>query len=841
MHGTEPAGPQAGDAAWRRARRWLRERLGLRKAVPEPADKLGERRDDERRLVSNERLFDSIIENLPAMVFLKRASDLTFERLNQAGLKLLGMEAADLIGKSDHDMFPKEQADHFAAADRKVLAQTGVLETLEEPIRTADGDTRYLRTSKIALRDEAGRPTHLLGLSVEITEQRRAEEALRTLNAELESRVRERTTAAEASERFIRATMDALVARVAVLDELGRVIATNAAWRAFGGEPGMEPFAVFEGDSYLEALDRFAAEGHQPEARHIAAGVRDVIAGAREVFTIEHASLVVGNRRWYLCRVSRFATSGPPWVVVTHDDVTDVHVAREQAAAGERMIASLDTVAPVGIFRLDASGATRSVNQRYCEILGLEWEEIVDDGWRRAVHPEDLERVIGAWDGAVRTHTPVQVEYRFLHRDGTEVWVIGQTVEIVDASGTVTGYVGTLTDITERRGLEAQLAQAVKMEAIGKLTGGIAHDFNNFLGIIMGNLDLLRERAAGDHGAMRLIDAALRGAARSADLTQSLLAFSRRQPLDPRLTNVSERLGATIDLVRRSLGDGIELAPELVPDPWPVRIDGAQFDSCILNLANNARDAMPAGGTLRIATRNQRLDEAYAAANPGASAGDHVAIEVTDTGTGMTPETAARAFEPFFTTKPTGHGTGLGLSMVYGFVKQSGGHISLASEPGAGTTVRIYLPRDRHAGPATEASGPRARPPLPTGRETVLVVEDNEQMRQTATAQLTSLGYRVVEAENGQAALAVLDRGNHFDLLFSDVVMPGEPDGYGLARIARERRPGIRVLLTSGFPGDALSRDGRADDLPLLGKPYRKEELARALRAVLDGPDPSGQ
>ncbi len=796
-----------------------------------------ERHKAEQRMEANERLLDSIIENLPAMVFLKRADDLSFERVNQVGLRLLGRESAEMIGRRDHDLWPKEQADFFVAVDRQALAQTDVLEITEEPIATAESGLRYLRTSKIALRDEERRPTHLLGLSVDITEQRLAEEALRRLNAELEDRVRERTAAAEAGEQFIRATMDALIARVAVLDESGIVVAINAAWREFGSEPGMAPYAIFEGDNYLDACDRFAAEGILAEASEIAAAIRDVIAGRRDDCAVEHASLVADKQQWYLCRVSRFAADGPGRVVVTHDDVTDVHDARAAAAAGARMIASLDAVAPVGIFRLDAQGNTRSVNRRYCEITGLDPDELLDDGWRKAVHPEDVDRVIGAWNSAVRTHSPVQVEYRFVHRDGSVVWVIGQTVEILDPSGAVTGYVGTLTDVTERRALESQLAQAVKMEAIGNLTGGIAHDFNNFLGIIMGNLDLLRERAAGDPGATKLIDAALRGATRSADLTQSLLAFSRRQPLDPRLTNISQRLGLALDLLKRSLGGEISLLPDLAPEPWPVRIDGAQFDSCILNLANNARDAMPQGGRLHVVTRNVRLDDAYAAANHGASAGDYVMIEVTDTGSGMPAEAAARAFEPFFTTKPIGHGTGLGLSMVYGFVKQSGGHISLYSEPGQGTTVRMYLPRDRHAGLAPTLDTLPAARPMPTGSEFVLVVEDNEQLRQTAVAQLTSLGYRVVEAENGPAALAILDHaGQPLDLLFTDVVMPGEPDGYGLARLARERRPGIRVLITSGFPGDALNRNGGDIDLPMLGKPYRKEELARTLRAVLDAP-----
>lgn len=798
-----------------------------------------DRLDAERKLTENERLLDSIIENLPAMIFLKSAHDLRFERLNRAGQQLLGYSSEELNGQTDREMWPENQADHFQAVDRQLLEGSGATKVIEETISTKSGEIRHLRTSKIALRDEDGRPAHILGLSIDITEQKRAQEDLRRLNADLENRVAERTIALADSEQFIRSTIDALRARVAVLDEHGKVITTNASWRRFGGDGGMAEYSVQEGDSYLEACEQLEQSGRLDEAGEIAEAVRDVIAGRRNSVSVEHKGLAPEDERWFLCHVSRFESGASARVVVTHDDVTDVHIAREQAAVGARMIASLDAVAPVGIFRLDAEGNTKSVNQRYCEITGLTWDELLDDGWRRAVHPDDIERVIKSWNIAMRTHSPVQVEYRFVHSDGTIVWVIGQTVEIVDPSGKIAGYVGTLTDITERRALEMQLAQAVKMEAIGKLTGGIAHDFNNFLGIIMGNLDLLRERLGDDPTTNRLIDAALRGATRSADLTRSLLAFSRQQPLDPRLANVSERLETVIELITQSLGEAVELSTSLAEDIWLVRVDGTQFDSCILNMAKNASDAMPRGGRLSIVTRNVRLDEAYVSANPETSAGDHVLIEIADTGAGMSPETIARAFEPFYTTKPAGHGTGLGLSMVYGFVKQSGGHIDLYSEPGHGTTVRIYLPRDRHSSLAATEQMESNRLPMPMGTETVLLVEDNEQFRETAMTQLRSLGYTVIEADSGDTALPILQRSPRPDILFSDIVMPGSLNGFALAARAREICPGIGILLTSGFPGDTLRRNVPQDpDLPLLSKPYRKEELARALRDVLDSPAP---
>jgi signal transduction histidine kinase/ActR/RegA family two-component response regulator len=398
------------------------------------------------------------------------------------------------------------------------------------------------------------------------------------------------------------------------------------------------------------------------------------------------------------------------------------------------------------------------------------------------------------------------------------------------------GIVGIATDVTEQLRTEEQLREAVKMEAIGKLTGGMAHDFNNYLGVIIGNLGLLAELETGASDAAQLIDAARAGSLRAAELTRSLLAFARRQPLDPRPTDANRRVAAIAELLRRTLGEDIALTTALASDLWPVTIDSAQLDACIVNLANNARDAMARGGSLSIATRNTRLDETYARANVGAAAGDHVLIEISDSGTGMPPEVAASAFEPFFTTKEPGHGTGLGLSMVYGFVRQSGGHIKIDTEVGHGTTVRLYLPRDRAAeAAATAATAARAAAPV-GGTETILVVEDNEQMREMATVALTRRGYRVIAVASGAAALDILDQpAPHLDLLFTDIVMPGEPDGHELASLAVERRPDIRILLTSGYPGGRWHDHGiDASTTNLLGKPYQLDDLLRAVRAALD-------
>ena len=380
-----------------------------------------------------------------------------------------------------------------------------------------------------------------------------------------------------------------------------------------------------------------------------------------------------------------------------------------------------------------------------------------------------------------------------------------------------------------RMGMEQQLRRAQRMEALGKLTEGLAHNFNTHLGVIIGNLDLLEDTHGDDPKARQLIENAMQGANHAAQLTRSLLTFASRQPLDAQAIQVNERLQLIAGLLERALGHDIVLTVDLAHDVWPVQVDGTQFDNAILNLANNARDAMPDGGRLTITTQNLRLVRPEPRLHGEVPTGDHVLITVSDVGSGMSVETAAHALEPFFTTKSL-QGTGLGLSMVYGFVAQSGGQITLDSEPGRGTTVRLYLPR-HHA-----AVAPSPTPPVRRGTETVLVVEDNEAMRRTTAMQLARLGYRVLEASDASAALAILERAAPTpDLLFSDIRMPGELDGEGLAHRARARWPDLAILLTSGASdGAAESRRNDPATRPMLHKPYGRDELARAVRTALD-------
>jgi PAS domain S-box-containing protein len=407
-------------------------------------------------------------------------------------------------------------------------------------------------------------------------------------------------------------------------------------------------------------------------------------------------------------------------------------------------------------------------------------------------------------------------------------------VPLKDIRGKAEYLLGYSEDITERKAIEQQLRQALKMEAVGQLTGGVAHDFNNLLGVIIGNLDIAAEIAAADPTLRETVQEALNAALRGAELTRRLLAFSRKQPLQPAVVDLNQGLPQIAGMLRRTLGEQVAVELHPGPDLWPVKVDPAQLDEAILNLAINARDAMPKGGTVSIETQNVRLDRDYAAANPDAGEGEHVQLTISDTGEGMSADVVERCFEPFFTTKGIEKGTGLGLSMVYGFVKQSGGHIKIYSEIGHGTTVKIYLPRND--GGAAERPRPSADQAPAQGTELVLMVEDNKDLRTVTLKQLTDLGYRTLEADNAAAALKILAERPDIDLLFTDIVMPGGMSGTELAREARRLYPRLKILLTSGYSARVMANGFHdIEGLELLNKPFRRRDLAQRLRSVLEG------
>jgi PAS domain S-box-containing protein len=393
-------------------------------------------------------------------------------------------------------------------------------------------------------------------------------------------------------------------------------------------------------------------------------------------------------------------------------------------------------------------------------------------------------------------------------------------------------FVGIIHDLTGRQQTEEQLRQAQKMETVGQLSGGIAHDFNNLLTVIVGNAEHLSDQLKSRQDLRQISDDICQAGERGAELTQRLLAFSRRQMLQPAAIDCHDLLGSMYKLLKRTLRENIEIKIAGNSDTVQAFADRAQLESAVLNLCLNAQDAMPAGGHLTLTTAVASLDEHYQQLHPEILPGEYAMVAVTDDGEGMPPEVAARAFEPFYTTKEVGKGSGLGLSMVYGFTKQSNGHVSIYSEPGLGTTVRIYLP---YVAANAEGTPPAAdEKSTPPGHETILVVEDDLFVRASVILRVEGLGYTVVAAANGNEALAMLKANPGVDLLFTDIVMPGGMNGWELADLARQIRPGLPVLFSSGYAREALVEQGRASaELAILTKPYRKAELALRLREAL--------
>jgi signal transduction histidine kinase len=385
--------------------------------------------------------------------------------------------------------------------------------------------------------------------------------------------------------------------------------------------------------------------------------------------------------------------------------------------------------------------------------------------------------------------------------------------------------------LDEKSVADVQLRQAQKMEAVGQLTGGVAHDLNNILTVITGTIEILAEAVAGQPELVAVAKMIEEAAARGGDLTQRLLAFARKQPLQPCEVDVNALVMEAAKLLRPTLGERIETRMKLAGDAWPALIDPSQLTNAILNLSLNARDAMPGGGALIIETSNVVLDDVYVSMNSDVVAGDYVMVAVTDTGHGIPAAILNKVFEPFFTTKDVDKGTGLGLSMVYGFVKQSNGHIKIYSEEGHGTTIRIYLPRA--AGVADPAVA-ESLPVLEGGRETILVVEDDNLVRTFVVSQIQSLGYLTLAAVNAAEAMAVIDGPHAIDLLFTDMIMPGAMNGRQLAAAALKRRASLRILYTSGYSNEAIIHHGQLDaGVLLLAKPYRKSDLARMIRTAL--------
>ncbi|HEV2566591.1 MAG TPA: PAS domain S-box protein [Microvirga sp.] len=523
-------------------------------------------------------------------------------------------------------------------------------------------------------------------------------------------------------------------------------------------------------------------------------------------------------------------------------DLTERKKAQEALKESEERFRLLvQGVTDYAIYMLDPQGHVTNWNAGAQRIKGYTESEIVGKHFSHFYTDEDLATELPrrALETAAR-EGKFEAEGWRVRKDGTRFWASVVIDPIRNDQGDLIGFAKITRDITERRKTQealeeaqAALFQAQKMEAVGQLTGGVAHDFNNLLTIIVNNLDLLT-RNARDPRDVKLIESAQRAAERGAKLTQQLLAFSRRQPLQPNAHNPNTLIEGFEAVLRRACGELIRLQLSLAPRIRWISVDAPQFESALLNLVVNARDAMPDGGSLKIITGNVALNEEDAALS-SLQPGQYVSIAVQDTGTGMTPDIVNRVFEPFFTTKEIGKGTGLGLSQVYGFVTQSGGHIKVDSTPGQGTRVTMLLPAQESGDDVPEEESDTERPARDSAG-TVLIVEDEPAVLEVASDIFDSLGYDVVTATDANEALKVLDGNPSIDVLFSDVIMPNGMNGVELSKKAREMRPALKILLASGYPMSALPSDGLGAGVSFISKPYRWTELADKLRGLRTGP-----
>ena len=685
-----------------------------------------------------------------------------------------------------------------------------------EPVRVEminyrkDGSEFWAEIDVAPMADVNGWYTHWIAILRDTTRRRQAEDRLRERERELR----------QLAERQA-AILDALPAHVALLDREGRILSVSRSWHDFAAASGIDASSPI-GDSYL------AFPWGEP-SKDIAQGLAAVLAGEQQQFSIDHLCGQGSSRRWYRLIAAPLAIGRSVGAVVMHLDVTPNKLGEEALRREKEFSELLIKSSTEGIVVFDREFRVTLWNPGIERITGVGAEQMLG----RRIFQMFAAAVGGTAETAMRgtlegREASLYDQRYSIAETGRDGFFEAYFAPLYSRGREVIGGIGFLRETTERRRIEDALRQSQKMEAVGQLTGGIAHDFNNMLTVIAGNLELLESKLGDRPRLLRLVNSAALAASRAEKLTQQLLTFSRRQQLRPQSIDFNQIVIGMDDLLHRTVGEHVEIRKQLAPELWSALADPNQIETALLNLILNARDALGESGQIVIETGNAIVTAAEGELAPGA----YATLAVTDTGQGMSEEVLAHVFEPFFTTKEVGKGTGLGLAQVYGFIKQSSGHVRIESRVGEGTTVRLYLPRAEGVTGAAGMAPMRAQ--QYRGHETVLVVEDDHGVRDFAVSVLRELGYRVLEAATGDAALGLIEATSGIDLLFTDVVMPGGLNGVDLAKAALERRPELRVLFTSGYTTRLVEREWPAGRPDLLRKPYRSVDLAQRVRAALD-------
>jgi len=788
----------------------------------------------QRYLAGEHERLRAMFAQAPGFMAMLTGPEHRYELVNGAYLGLV--ERADIIGRRVGEVLPEAEAQGFVALLDRVYASgrpyTG--EATEIWLTGAGGASRqhYLDFVFQPVRGEDGRVIGIFVQGNDVTERVRAEQELRK------------------SEARFRTFAQAMPNQVWSADARGQLDWFNEKIHEYSGCRHQD----LVGDGWGRMVH--PGDLHAVRTRWTEAVATGMVFEA-EVRLRRHD----GIYRWHLNRaVPLRAESGmvEGWIGTNTDIEEQKTTAQRYAALNDDLQGqvALRTAERDRMWRLSKDillvcgfdGRVEAVSPAFGALLGWSETDFLGKNFLDFVHPEDRNATVAQMAALARGTYVYKFENRYRRKDGT--WCLLSWTAAADAR-----YVHAIgRDITAEREqqdairrTELALQQSQKMETIGKLTGGVAHDFNNLLQIISGNLQLLQMSGvarearhlpnAGDPA--RWIENARSAVDKGAKLASYLLAFGRRQPLEPKVIKIGRLIANMEDMLRRSLGEEIEIEMVISGGLWNTAVDVAQVENALLNLAINARDAMEGRGRMTIEATNAVLDDLYCRSHGDVIPGQYVMLAVSDTGCGMPPEVAARAFEPFYSTKEEGKGTGLGLSMVYGFVKQSGGHVKIYSEIGRGTTVKLYMPRSTAL---EEPIGPVEPQQAVGGTETILVAEDDEAVRATVVEMLGGLGYRVLKAPDAASALAVIDSGVPIDVLFTDVVMPGTLRSPDLARMARERLPNLAVLFTSGYTENAIVHGGRLDPgVELLGKPYTRERLARRIRQVLDKRKPRSE